>query len=374
MSFQENKEEIIRRYLAGESLRSLGIAFNLNNGTIHYYLDKLNLLRKEGVKNYGLLVSKKEEIIKMYNEGMTGGQIAKAVGASKPGVCKYMKELGLSLEKFSDIREDPLKNHTEEIIKMYQDGLSTIKIAASFNASDVSIWTLLNKHGVDTSKVLYKFDETFFDKIDNHGKAWFLGLMLSDGNNRGDDTIRLEMTDLDIIEKVRQLIGFEGEIIIKKGRKVNHKDIHCLAISRKGLSDKLTQLGCPVNKTFINKFPSVDILPSELYPSFCRGYLDGDGSVCINGRSNYINFTGTKHILSGIESAIGQKFGWYNRYPEKGDDYNIRTITLSERNLVKDILRYIYKDSDESIRGNRKYGNACVIWAKPDVVKKEVLS
>lgn len=230
--------------------------------------------------------------------------------------------------------------------------LSTVEIAKKLNCTSSSVWRVLNKNGIDTSKKLYNFDDTFFNKIDNEEKAYVLGLFYTDGNNI-KNTVRISMCDKDIIEKIKIAMKAEQPIYEKPPTGTNRQTQYELRITRKGFSDKLTALGCPPNKTFLLKFPGEDILPKDLQRHFIRGALDGDGSIT-NGS---LFFTGTISFMKGIEDVVydnlGFKFCWYHRYPEKGEEYPIRTIGTGQvENIIK-MIEYMYVDA--KIYGDRKY-------------------
>ena len=81
----------------------------------------------------------------------------------------------------------------EEIINLYNQGLSATLISENLNCCPTNITRRLKKAGInykkDQSKVRlpsrlnrHKVDEDFFNIIDSEAKAYFLGLMDSDGS------------------------------------------------------------------------------------------------------------------------------------------------------------------------------------------------
>ena len=79
----------------------------------------------------------------------------------------------------------------EKILELYNEGLQPIEIAEQLNCSNSNIIKRLKNIGIeiikDYSKRRYSrlgrhsINEEFFNVIDNEAKAYFLGLMYSDG-------------------------------------------------------------------------------------------------------------------------------------------------------------------------------------------------
>jgi protein-tyrosine-phosphatase len=350
----KNIDDITKRYNDGQSISAISKFYNTNSGNIYPILKDIGILRLEmGNTLYGKSDILLPDIKTKLAFGYSAYRISKELKAPKCTILRIMKKHNLSTNHLSTQREDKLCNHTDEIITLFNNGMSANQIAIKFDAAVGNILKILNNAGLDTSLKMYSFDETFFDKIDSEVKAWVLGLIYTDGNNRGDDVIRLCMTDLDIIEKVREALKAENPISFRPGRKSHHKTQYTIAISRKGISDKLTKLGCMPNKTFLLKFPNEHILPANLHNHFIRGALDGDGSIS----NRMLSITGAFDFLSGVDNSvyfnIGIRFRWYNKYPNKGESYNIRMIAATNKKNILAIADFLYRNA--SIYGNRRF-------------------
>lgn len=356
--------DIIQRYQSGQSIYAIAKVYNTNSGNIYPLLNEQGLIINKRNDDYG----KSEEIygndIKALGcTGYSCYKIAKTLGISNYIVCRLMKKFGLFVSK-STQRNDKLINHRQEIIDLYLANQSTNKIAKKFDCSKSSICNILSKAGIKTRNwIKYSFNEQFFDKIDTEAKAWVLGLMYTDGNNRyRDNLMRLTMTDLDIIEKVKLALQATNPISSRPGRKIGYKTQYTLAISRQGLSDKLTALGCMPNKTHILNFPSETILPIHLRSHFIRGILDGDGSV---GRYG-IYIIGTIKLLQGIvDSCRYLKINFTYHYLHNKQlllDYSIRRLHITKRTNICPFLTYLYDNA--TIYGNRKKALADLLIQK----------
>lgn len=125
----------------------------------------------------------------------------------------------------------------EEIIELHRQGLIPIRIAESLNCSSSNITRRLKKAGITpirdyTSRKMpsrlnrHKVNEAFFDYIDTEAKAYFLGLMFSDGSvSRNQFYIKLK--DEDILLKFRDALQCNYPILY---REFPYKS-YCLQVS-----------------------------------------------------------------------------------------------------------------------------------------------
>lgn len=121
-------------------------------------------------------------------------------------------------------------------------------------------------------------NEKFFEKW-SHGTAYILGFLFADGslskNKRGAHFIELQITDRDLLEKIRSALSAEHKISRREMPKPQ-KPIYRLQIGSKKMFGDLVRLGLMPRKTKVAKFPSV---PLKYLSSFVRGYFEGDGNV-----------------------------------------------------------------------------------------------
>lgn len=247
-----------------------------------------------------------------------------------------------------------LKNKEKEIIKLYTEENSTCKIAKLLNCDDESIREILLKNNIKIRKRSdyrqYKVNDLFFENINNEEKAYCLGLWFSDGyNNEKDNCVCLKMTDLDILEKVKEVLKFNGKIYLQKKYKQNERNVYSLRIFSKKLSQDLSKLGCFQKKTYHINFPiNID---KRIIPCFIRGLFDGDGCISFNHnknkrRYNIVKITGTKNICEGLQNYL--KYG---------------KICLAKKNLKTGYESYnwqIQNKNDIVKFLNLIYNNSCI--------------
>ncbi len=125
-----------------------------------------------------------------------------------------------------------------------------------------------------------KVNKNFFKKWTPE-MAYVLGFFAADGyitiNKRGASFWSIQITDKDLIYKIRECIGSEHKIGERIG-KGNHKNLYRLQIGSFEMCEDLEKLGYRENKT---KSLSIPNIPSKYFSDFVRGYFDGDGNVWV---------------------------------------------------------------------------------------------
>ena len=110
----------------------------------------------------------------------------------------------------------------QEIIKEYQNGDSTRKLSQKYNCSPSTIGNILKRNNLSARTLSearrnflnYTIDESCFEIIDNPDKAYWLGVMYSDGyiskatkytNSFG---LSVSEKDLEWVEKFKKFLKF----------------------------------------------------------------------------------------------------------------------------------------------------------------------
>jgi hypothetical protein len=121
-------------------------------------------------------------------------------------------------------------------------------------------------------------NENFF-KTWTPEMAYVLGFFAADGsmnrNKRGGCYIEFQITDGDLLKKIRALLQSDNVISVRK-RAANWQPIHRLQIGSRVIFGDLARLGFVQNKTAVLSLPSI---PEDFFSHFVRGYFDGDGNV-----------------------------------------------------------------------------------------------
>ena len=153
-----------------------------------------------------------------------------------------------------------------------------------------TVFDVLIKHGVKrrAPKIQTHYNETFFDVIDTYEKAYFLGLMATDGYIVKDYAgfgIQLTADDSDILLSFAKLLGMSRKLCridYSKRRLVmpGAKDCIRLEVKNRPLAEGLRKQGVVRRKTNIIRYRKNQVC-DKLLPAFFRGLWDGDGNITI---------------------------------------------------------------------------------------------
>lgn len=123
--------------------------------------------------------------------------------------------------------------------------------------------------------------ESFFSTIDSEEKAYFLGLIIADGNiydptessHKGSKWVSITLDDDDkyMLERFKSAVQCSSKVA-SDGRGSSY-----VAIRSNIMANDLKKYGVVPRKSFITRFPfEVDPI---FYRHIMRGIIDGDGSV-----------------------------------------------------------------------------------------------
>lgn len=110
------------------------------------------------------------------------------------------------------------KETTENILSMYKEGESAVKISKSLGISYTPIYRVLRENNITLRNAeqrikKYKLNDSVFDVIDSEEKAYWLGILFSDGCVH-KDTISLSLveSDLNVISRFRSFLETDSPI------------------------------------------------------------------------------------------------------------------------------------------------------------------
>lgn len=177
----------------------------------------------------------------------------------------------------------------EEIVFLYEKKrISLYQLISQFHTSYESIIKILKNSKVEFRNLSqamqrYKINEKYFDKIDSIDKAYFLGLLYTDGCNFRSKkektvTVNLQEGDRKILETFRKYLETDRPLsYLQFPKKKNYQPQFRLTINNQYLSNQLNKLGCVPRKASKLKFPFW--LEKNLVPHFIRGVFAGDGCI-----------------------------------------------------------------------------------------------
>lgn len=208
----------------------------------------------------------------------------------------------------------------------------------------------------------YFYNKDYFKTIDSANKAYWLGFLYADGcitrtyKNEKLKNMSLEITlcneDKQHLEKFRDCL--ESNLVIHDkivhGKEKDYKS-NRLIVSCTGMCRDLINLGCTPQKTYDIKFPTYEIVPYEYMRDFIRGFFDGDGCICttiMSGKPHIeLVITGMSGMLRSIaDFLISEEILRVEPKLHKDDRSKAYSMYMYGEDAVKDILDYLYKDSE----------------------------
>lgn len=110
--------------------------------------------------------------------------------------------------------------------------------------------------------------------------AYVLGFFCADGsmykNKRGSCFITFEITDKDLLKKIKNSLGAGQKLSLRKHLNKNQNPAWRIQIGSKRIFKQLLNLGITSKKARRVRIPAV---PKKYFSDFVRGYFDGDGNV-----------------------------------------------------------------------------------------------
>lgn len=182
---------------------------------------------------------------------------------------------------------------------------------------------------------IYNFDETYFEKINTAEKAYWLGMLLSDGNlYKTQMTLKLQRKDRSILEKFKKSLNSEHPI--HDGISSEGHEFSSFFIGSKKLAAQLKKLGVIPNKTFTVEFPSLN---KEFNSHFIRGYFDGDGCMYNFERQH------TWSIYSSSEKFLPELIRIISDEVKiKCNNYK-NTVAISSKSSITALEKYLYDNA-----------------------------
>lgn len=281
------------------------------------------------------------EIIKKYKSGLSMRKIGIETNLSITTIFNILKRNNIETRTKGGID----KLNSEEIITLYKSGIPSTKIAEKYNVNVHTITLILEKNNITRNNIYHNINlkNDYWEIIDSYDKAYFLGMLLTDGNISGNN-VRLQLSHIDkhILEIFANKTNNENSINIDK------RGFSSFHVKRKKWVEDLSKYNMKPNKTFTINLP---ILNDDMMPHLIRGLIDGDGWI---SKRRVIGFCGNEEMVTNVRDFLVKKLNVYNVKVIKNKNEKLFSITWASKNDFNKICEYIYKDKQDCFL-ERKY-------------------
>ena len=200
-------------------------------------------------------------------------------------------------------------------------------------------------HKSGTKHLRNKINSHFFSEPNLLNSYW-AGFIMADGcvlyNRPNMLQIMLSSKDVCHLEQFKEDLSWSGSVITKKKKnKNNYIEVCCVNIIDEDITNDLkNNFNVTPRKTYICEPPN--LTDEVLILSFIIGYIDGDGSIFLEGINRYpkLAITGTNQLISWMKVYIDKYFpskdGYRNAnlYDCKASEHCF-TLTISNQRVVK---------------------------------------
>jgi Mor family transcriptional regulator len=366
--------EAVRLYESGKTCKEVGEILGASRGYISSVLNRRGVeLRPRGWSTKGHMValtrSQEAEACERYLAGESGKALGRAFEVSDTTIYKALNRNGIksrSLSIFTEAEE-------RAICGRYEAGEHISSLASHFGVRTETMWQIIRRRGTRMRRpnelgIKYQCDHSFFDCIDTEEKAYVLGFVAADGYvHNAEDRISISLQPADKEHLVRLKYALKSTHPIAEYSSFDryHDKITTTATLSIGSSKLVRALeahGVGRKKTFGLRWPT---LSDDLQRHYVRGIVDGDGSFWAkaykehNGRTwkqNYgFSITANRTFLLECQRYLMRECGLNltKLDHKKGTDTRIATLRYGGRQQVKRIFRFLYDDA--SIFLLRKY-------------------
>jgi DNA-binding CsgD family transcriptional regulator len=176
----DNERLVMEMHKDGKNKSEIANKFGCTVGAVTVFLYNRGVKKQK--TSYGLLEQNREKIIQWLDSGYSAYKIAKELGCAKSSVLCFIKKNNLSNKNVCKVDYDNLlKDKENEVVELYNSGLSCDEVGDITGHSGSQVSVLLKKSDQEVRDWKYSVDENFFDWIDSEEKAYILGWFFSDG-------------------------------------------------------------------------------------------------------------------------------------------------------------------------------------------------
>lgn len=305
-----------------------------------------------------------EELYKRYLNGEGSSTLSKELGVNARTVLSWFKDKGYSIRSNGG-SHFWTKEEMTEVYSLYKEGknLREIEKLIGLNATSISKWFKrygfeLRESIVTKPRLLHHKNVDYFKNIDTDEKAYFLGLLYSDGCLKKPPrtyVIQLSLVSEDgyIVERLKDALAPTVPLLYYTPKGRNTREQTRLNVSSTKIGESLVALGMCPGKSYLSNLTFPDI-PKEFYYSFIRGFFDGDGSASISISKNlnssisrcvYLCCT-SKNLLTKMQEILLTKNITSAIYPDyKNSKTPLFRLVINTKEGHSNFYNYLYTDT-----------------------------
>lgn len=257
-----------------------------------------------------------------------------------------------------------LQNRVEECIALYESLGSFRKVAGAMGrgVTKDQVDFCLQKYAPLIIKRKPTLEEVnYFENIDTHLKAYFLGFIAADGcileNKSGNKSLEIGINKKDVVVLEKLLDELKSSHNIRYKEATSSCSIH---ISNSKLISDIERIGITSRKSLT--MPNlIHNIPTEFQSSFICGLYDGDGSIGFYKRAKCntwfisVGLIGTKEVVEGVRNWLEKNIELKTKYIYNNKNRNPLTVqfNFTRRSEVIEFFKRIYFPCPFSLK--RKY-------------------
>lgn len=260
--------------------------------------------------------------------------------AHNAGKKKILRQNTVTVSKYSYLEE-------QQIVKDYLNGMTLMELANKYNyKTHGSIIGKLKKYNivVRTKKEVYDKNKTYkdfsFKRIDCDWKAYYLGLLLTDGCVQGT-RLGLGLIDEDAIKFLSEKINVKYEV--RKYKNDSRKAMYGIGIYSPELIEDIKRYGLVERKTWTLQPPKLYDDELKFLPYLFKGIIDGDGHISKDGKGFSIG-SASKDFIYWCKDILESYFGMKNIIITHIKDIDFYNLHSSRKYNIEILKNTIYKD------------------------------
>lgn len=317
------------------------------------------------------------DVISCAEQGFNYAKTADFLGVNKSSVVRFAEKHNIVFKgkrgRFSD---DP--NFISKVIKMYDDGLMGDDIAEELCINRKTVFSILGEnHRLRTTTENYNIkgrtirSSAFSDAGNDRLAAYFYGWLVTDGCllDNGSVELSLQSDDREVLIRLKEFLDCSANICDKTITKDNGKFYKSsrLAFRDNQIVKDLKVLGMEPRKSCKEKLPTFDWKYGKTAKDFWQGVIEGDGCIADYDKCGLVNLVGSQELLEGFrefcEDVIGTKKNVaISKVKTCRDEF--RSIRYNN-NDARLICEYLYTDTVFKL--DRKYLKALSVISKETV-------